>query len=143
MVLARSHTGLPASPRKAGLRARCEGRGAVGGKRGSPHEGGTKRLPELGMCLGRGPVLLAGVGHGVGHRGPGAVASSPVRCDSGSGPQATGTTALPLLGWGGAGSAQLAPPTSSRSAKEHVVLGGSWAACPPRPPPRPLNSPSP
>ena len=126
-VLARSHTGLPASPRKAGLRARCAGRGAVGGKRGSPHEGGTRRLPELGMCLGRGPVLLGGVGHGMGHRGPGAVASSPVRCDSGSGPAGhrDHSSAAPRLGRGWlrpTGSAHFLP-VSKRARGPRGLLG--------------------
>ena len=61
----------PRLPKKGRPERAVRGRGAVGGKRGSPHEGGTRRLPELGMCLGRGPVLLGGVGHGVGHKRPG------------------------------------------------------------------------
>lgn len=122
----------PASPLKAGLRA--WGRG-MGGRRESPQEGGTGRLPELGMCLGQGPVLWGGVGHGVGHRDPGAVASSPVcpaddREDSSADPWWGGGSLQPQGRSHPAGPAHF---TSSGSAQEHVA-----SACPPPPVPASL-----
>lgn len=143
-VLARSHTAQPRLPKKG----RPESTGGRGGQEGqaapNPHERETWRLPELAMRLGWGLCAWMVWGTAWDTEPRGAVSSSPVLCDSGSGPaDHRQDSSAPRLGGPSsladrsrpAGSTQLAPSTSSRSAPEQVGLRGCQAAGPPRPPP--------